>query len=375
MSRETFSRFGGGEPVDSGKEATFVSPREVATAARATEMARPLVLSASRTRDMVHRTPGLLAEVLSGKRRCRWGPYAPEGVVDPGVLHSVVLWTKAPGNLLAHESLRSVLERLALDHRVNVALQLTVTGLGGSFVEPGIPRWQEVADTTARLLETSWLDPRAITLRFDPFLLLETPCGHRFGNLDPAVFRTVLEPFLRLGIARVVTSRADAVRYPRVLDRVAAVGLRWVAVGERAAESFCRDMDTWCLEQGATFSVCCEPPVPGLSDRWGCIDAGHLNPLVPGRAGATSWSHNRLGKQRPACRCSYSKDIGYTTGAARCFSGGFGCLYCYAQGRARAPGVSKLRAEVLEFDRDPVSFLADRGQHPGLWMNRGGLRG
>lgn len=331
------------------------------------ERTRPVILSASRTRDMVHRSPGVLAAILAGRRRCRWGPYAPEGVVDPRQLHSVVLWTKAPGNLLDHAGLRRILAAYHDQHRIGISLQLTVTGLGGSFVEPGIPHQEEVAATLRRLLDTGWLNPGAVTVRFDPFLALLTPRGHRFGNLDPAVFATVLEPFVDLGVTRVVTSRGDAVRYPRVVERVESLGLHWVPVDDLSAARLCRDLDAWCRNRGVAFSVCCEPPLAQWTRRWGCIDAEHLERWSP-RPPPTRWLHNRLGKQRPTCRCTYSKDVGYSAGVARCYSGGFGCLYCYAQGRDRPPHPERLMSEIAEFDRDPAEYLATRRLHPSLWL-------
>ena len=224
---------------------------------------------------------------------------------------------------------------------------------------------------TRRLLEQPWLHPGAVTLRFDPVIGVLTPGGRVFGNLHAAVPRSVLEPFVQMGIRRVVTSRGDGVRYPRVVERMASVDLRWLPIDDRTAAAFCRSLDLWCKDRGVSFSVCCEPAVPDLVGRWGCIDADHLNRLAPDRAPATRWLHNRIGKQRPACRCTYSKDIGYTTGAARCFSGGFGCLYCYAQGRAGVPRAAALRSDIQAFDRDPRDYLAAHGLPSALWLREG----
>jgi len=325
------------------------------------ESSRPLVLSASRSRDLVHRSPELLAGILLGEAPCRFGPHAAETRVEPEKLHSVLLWTKDLGNLLTHDRLRRALVTLVERHQVLISLSLTVTGMGGTFMEPGIPPWRNVRDDLAALLAQGWIDARAVLYRYDPFLAVRTPGGHVFSNARRAAFARICAPMLALGIVRVTTSRGDARHYPRVPERVAAAGLAWIPIEEAPAVALCHAMDEFCRSHGADFSVCCEPCAPGLRDRWGCVDGRWLNEgKGPRHAPATTVLHNRIGKQRPACRCTYSRDVGHSTGSATCFSGGYGCLYCYAQAHARLPAEAAIQAEIADYDRDPERYLRER---------------
>lgn len=322
---------------------------------------QPLIVSASRTKDMVHRSPGLLAEILLGRVPCRWGPHGPRGQVNPAHLHSVVLWTKDPRNLLDHSGLRNTLLKLHNRFEVQISLQLTATGLGGSFIEPGIPAWEDVFSNLSALFSQGWISPQAVVYRFDPFLSVRTPGGKLISNANISLFERLVSRFLSLGIPRVTASRADAVRYPRVAERVRALSLDWIHIPDEEAAQLCDRMASICGSMGADFSVCCEPQTDPLLNKWGCIDSRWLN-KIKGEdfPAATEVPHNKIGKQRPNCRCTYSRDIGYSPGSATCFSGGYGCLYCYSQGNAKPPHVNKILREIEAFDSDPSGYLASR---------------
>ncbi len=322
----------------------------------------PLIISASRTKDMVHRCPDALAKILLGEAPCRWGPHGPLGRVDPGQLHSVVLWTKNPENLLTHTNLRKALFHLDARFAVLISLELTATGLGGSFIEPGIPAWQSVLENTRELLKAGGIDPRVIVYRYDPFLSVRTAGGNIISNANIEMFEKVCAGFLDLGIKRVTASRADAVHYPRVAQRMQSLGLEWIQINDAAATALCGQMAEFCRSRGADFSICCDPPISGLMQNWGCIDARWLNQIKgESSPSATEILHNKIGKQRPTCQCTYSRDIGYSPGSLTCYSGGFGCLYCYSQGNASPPDPVGLQREVAQFDEDPEAYLRRLG--------------
>mgnify|MGYP005835130961 CR=1 FL=1 len=310
---------------------------------------------------MVHRVPDLLADILLGKAPCRWGPHGPNGYVDPSALHSVVLWTKDPTHLLTHGKLRDALQELRSKHQVQIALQLTATSLGGSFIEPGIPHWKIVHAQLERLLTEDWIPPEAVLFRYDPFIRIRTPSGRICSNADINIFRLISSEFLRLGVRRITTSRGDAVRYPKVSARMQELNLTWMPIPDAEAADLCIAISDFIRSRGGDFSICCEPHVPDLTDNWGCIDARWLNRVKgAGWKPATEILHNLIGRQRPNCCCTYSRDIGYSTGSANCYSGGFGCLYCYSQGNARFSDLNSICADIAEFDRDPQRYLEDR---------------
>lgn len=329
----------------------------------------PLVISASRTKDMVHRSPALLADLLLGKAPCRWGPHSPPGQIDPETIHTVVLWTKDPGNLISHNGLRQSLMKLHDGYNVQIAVQVTATGLGGSFLEPGIPTWQEVHGILEKLFSEGWIDPRVVVYRYDPFLTVRTGNGLTLSNANLEVFKEITQAFLRLDLPRVTTSRADAVSYPKVLNRVRSYGLEWDFIEDDRAVTLCRQMSEFCKGKGADFSICCEPFDESITGKWGCIDAHWMNRVKGDDNPATESLHNKIGKQRPACRCTYSRDIGYSTGSATCFSGGYGCLYCYSQGNANLPDRDFIFKEIEEFNLNPVGYLKSRGLSESLLID------
>jgi len=103
---------------------------------------RKLILSASRRTELLGHYPDLFAARLEE--------------IGPERVHSVVVWTKDPGNLLHHARLRAALAEVG-----QVFLHWTVTGLGGSFLEPSVPP----PDTQLSLLDPviAFLgDPRRI---------------------------------------------------------------------------------------------------------------------------------------------------------------------------------------------------------------------
>ena len=72
----------------------------------------PVVISASRRTDLVGCYPDYLIEKLKS--------YPLEKV------HTIVIWTKNPCNMILHQALREVLSQYA-----QVYVHLTITGLGG----------------------------------------------------------------------------------------------------------------------------------------------------------------------------------------------------------------------------------------------------
>ena len=73
----------------------------------------PVVISASRRTDLVGCYPDYLIEKLKA--------YPPQKV------HTIVIWTKNPCNMIRHQALREVLSQYA-----QVYVHLTITGLGGA---------------------------------------------------------------------------------------------------------------------------------------------------------------------------------------------------------------------------------------------------
>ena len=103
--------------------------------------------------------PDVAADVLLGKRLAFLGRgyQGKPKVLNPEIIGALTFWTKGPVELLIeHPGLREVLELYNSNHAV-IGLQLSVTGFGGTLLEPGIQSPEEVAAG----LPTPWIRRRA----------------------------------------------------------------------------------------------------------------------------------------------------------------------------------------------------------------------
>ena len=324
---------------------------------------RSLVISASRTKDIVRWSPTVLADVLMGRRPCRFGLSGRPGPLDLNAIHTLVLWTKDPIAIACCVTLRDALSELVRSGG-QVYLQLTATGFGGTFVEHGVPTLEALHEHLVEVRHTGLVAANAIKLRYDP--LLSVAGGPAvLSNLRPAVFTRVLDLFLPFGIEDVVTSYVDVESYPKVLRRMEGrLGLRLDPVPADGLWGFVQWMADECAARGARFDTCAAPLMPFA--REGCISGTRLNALIVERDGpdaprCTTQRHNEhtKGGQRPDCRCTYARDIGHSRGFTTCYTHGSGCLYCYSHRESLGPRLlPAVQQEIAEFTRDPAGFAA-----------------
>jgi DNA repair photolyase len=254
------------------------------------------VISASRRIDL----PGCFPMELAARLR----------EIGPASIHTLVLWTKNPAPMLREPSLREVLGKLD-----SLYLHLTVTGLGGTAIEPGVPRWEEVLALLAELYALPALKPAGVCLRYDPLIELVDRSGVALGNLDEELFRGVAGTAARAGVTQVRTSVVTA--YGKALRRLTEAGFTLAQDMAGKGRAFIEEvMEPVCSELGMSLRTCVNP------DRGdpGCIDGGLLQDLHP--------LHEPCGlardrSQREGCRCTKSIDIG------KYFTCEHGCLYCY----------------------------------------------
>ena len=256
----------------------------------------PVVISASRRTDLAGCYPDYLIEKLPA--------YPPEKV------HTIVIWTKNPENMIRHHALREALSQYA-----QIYVQLTITGLGGSALEPGIPGWERVVEMVPELVQLV-KGPERISWRFDPIITAED------GNKqieNYSLFPVIAERIAGYGITLCRTSWAAA--YKKVVRRMQKKGfaLRTYAPEEQAAQA--REMEKVAGSLGVKMFYC---SMEGF-ERSRCIDGALLSKLHP--AGLPC-STKRAKGQRPTCGCTESIDIGWYS--LKC---AHGCLYCYAEPR------------------------------------------
>jgi hypothetical protein len=266
------------------------------------------VVTVSRRTDMVRWYPDDLVRILEQR-------------YPPGAVHSIVVITKFPGAVLA----RPV--RLALSRYELVVIQVTVTGLGGTRLEPGVDGPETALAALPGLLDLTGSAER-VTCRIDPIVHWREAGALGLGS----ELRSNLEDFgwiARLarqsGVTRVKTSLASP--YPKVLRRFERAGLTLVDPQGAERERVLVILEREATTAGVALEFCCEPSRAMTA----CIDERLLSRLHPRRLPANA---DRAGGQRVHCGCSRSVDLAWYS-SHPCPSG---CLYCYANPRIGGAG-------------------------------------
>lgn len=270
------------------------------------------VISASRRTDLPMRFPRWLAQVIRAGRAEVLQPYSGQiRVVSllPDQVHSIVLWSKDFGPLLANEGGL----RHALASYDQVFCHLTVTGLGGSALEPNIPPWTRVIDQLAELVELAG-DQRRVSLRFDPIVHWHD------GEETKSNFSLAPEILRRCAACGV---RAVRISFATLYNKVLRRGWSWYDPPLSERLRMVRELLALAEPLGLSVHACSERGLQaGGAVASKCIDGdllAELHPLgLPARGGKDSG-------QRTECGCTPSVDIG--SYAMRCPNG---CRYCYA---------------------------------------------
>lgn len=254
----------------------------------------PLVISASRRTDLVSCYPAYLIEKLR--------EYTPARV------HTVVLWTKNPANMLKDRLLRDCLAQYR-----QLYIHLTITGLGGTMLEPGIPRWETVAEMIPGMLELV-KRPERISWRFDPLICAEVQ-GSRISNFD--LFPVLAGRIKQYGITVCRTSWVEP--YKKVIRRMEKKGITLITYELPDRREQAQTLEQTAAAMGMNIQYCSIESFP----RSHCIDGRLLSGLHPE---GLSCSFKKANGQRTLCGCTESIDIGWYS--LKCPSG---CLYCYAE--------------------------------------------
>jgi len=256
-------------------------------------MKNHLVMSASRRTDLVGCFPKVFEERLRA--------YPPEAV------HSLVIWTKNPRNLVFEGSLKESLKRYR-----QIYLHLTITGMGGGEFEPLIPSWGETVRMVGPLVELV-KDPGRISWRFDP--ILEVESGEKTYSNFPC-FSQLCAAISAWGIK---TCRVSWVSpYKKVLGRLAGRGWSLVSEDPEKRKKQAEELKEVAKTNGMEVFFCSMEGLPVSR----CIDGELLSRIHPD---GMSCSREKAKGQRPLCGCTHSLDIGWYS--LKCRNG---CMYCYA---------------------------------------------
>lgn len=225
----------------------------------------------------------------------------------PESVHSLVIWTKNPRNMIVAGPLKNTLIKFR-----QVYVHLTITGMGGSEFEPMIPLWQEAAEMIGPLIDMVG-GPHRISWRFDPILETEGH-GQTYSNFD--LFPRLAGAIAPLGIKSCRVSWVSP--YKKVISRMEKRGWHLVTRTPEERSNQANTLMQICREHGMSLSFCCMEGLPVSR----CIDGELLSELHPD---GLRCSTKKARGQRPLCGCTESLDIGWYSLRCR-----HGCLYCYA---------------------------------------------
>ncbi|MBM4431607.1 MAG: DUF1848 domain-containing protein, partial [Chloroflexi bacterium] len=236
----------------------------------------------------------------------------------PEDIHTLVLWSKDFRPLL--RDVGGIRRTLAVYDQL--FCHLTITGLGGTALEPIIPRWEEVAAQLPELVQLVG-DPRRVSVRYDPMVhWYEGEVIH--SNLPYA--EPILREVSRAGIPAVRVSFATL--YGKIRKRK---GWRWYDPGREQRLELTANLVKLASSLGLTLYACSQSDLlsaGALPSR--CIDGELLAALHPQHLPAASVKDPG---QRQECGCTLSVDIG--SYQMRCPNG---CRYCYANPLIPAAG-------------------------------------
>ena len=274
------------------------------------------VISASRRTDLVAFFPELLSEMIRQEQVRVLGPSGFSYSVDlsPNHVHTIVLWSKNFQNLLLNRfHLADILKKYD-----QLYLHFTVTGLGGTFIEKGVPPPEDALGQLEGLLEILGR-PERMSVRFDPVLFWKS--GERTeSNLD--FFKKLAPRIASLGITSVRFSFAQW--YNKAKRRADRMGFFYVDPSEEDKRAYATDLAEIASSWNLRLYSCSQRfliEVPGIQES-SCIDGRQLQDLHP-RKEEVSWKKDRT--QRLECGCTESSEIG--SYAQHC---PHSCLYCYA---------------------------------------------
>lgn len=252
------------------------------------------VISASRRIDMVGCYPDEFVQIL--EKRC-----------PPETVHTLVIWTKNAANLFKHSALSSKIRQYS-----QLYIHYTVTGMGGTFIEPAVPTTEQAMAFLPQIIELVG-SPVRVRFRFDPIVHFILPDGKKFCNLQ--LFKTLAPRIAELGIKDLSISWMS--EYKKVLTRLARAKIGVMKISNEQWREEVETIFHIANHYGLNIHGCCVPGLP----RSRCIDGELYNRLHP--LGLTCSTKKAKG-QRKGCGCTESWDIGWYH---QCLHG---CLYCYA---------------------------------------------
>ena len=277
------------------------------------------VISASRRTDLIAFFPKWLSNSIEKGVAEVIGPAGNKYKVNlnPSEVHTFVLWSKNFYNLITNKyNLLNLLTNYS-----QLFFLFTITGLGGSFIEQGVPP-PEVAISQIESLIKIAGTPERVSVRFDPIVywwengILKTNL-HFFETLAP-----ILKKF---DIKNIKFSFAQW--YEKCKKRAKKYNFAYYDPPLEKKKEDAIYLAQIAKTYNLNLYACSQNFLANLNGIMpsACIDGNLLSKLHPHNYPASTKKDK---SQRKECNCTESVDIGSYTQACP-----HSCLYCYANPR------------------------------------------
>ena len=210
--------------------------------------------------------------------------------------------------------------RYSLSHYIPTMCHFTITGLGGTKVEPHIPTPKESTEQALSVIEELHINPGSVTLRIDPIV-------PELIHIQRESWPETLEAFASIGVRDVRCSIVDYYLHAR--ERWEKLGIKVNPCFQASEAQIFSSIDSLSylvIQFGMRLHLCAEKITrPEVTEE---------NIDTEGCASAESW--RRLGmddfkplvrRQREECTCNLRKKDLLAGLEKGCSPGG--CAYCY----------------------------------------------
>ncbi len=274
-----------------------------------------IIVSASRRTDLTAFFPEYLSSALKNEFA---EPVSPYGVkyrvnLNPSNVHSIVLWSKNFKNLLKNRyNLKEQLKKFK-----NPFFLFTITGFGGTIIEPLTPNFKEALKQLKELVYDYGAE--RVVVRFDPIMFYYE--GEKLIS-NISYFEEIVGYSSHLGIKKVIFSFVQY--YSRVKKRLKNLKINYYDPDENEKINIANNLSLLTKSNNIELYSCSQDfllKAKGVK-KSKCIDSEYLSKIHPDKI---KMEYKKDKGQREECGCSTSKDIGsYTMSCSK------PCFYCYA---------------------------------------------
>lgn len=214
-------------------------------------------------------------------------------------VHTLLISTKDFRPLLDVPALRKVATKCD-----QVCMNLTITGFGGTLLEPRVPEVKVLVARIGELVDFVG-NPARITWCYAPIL-----SWRGFSNMSIEMFREIAEGMSSVGISRMMAVFFQAYDHARITPD---------EIDSKTRFHFIKEIDSITGKLGLQLSVCKH----GRYHRLKCVDIDYFVDVHPSKDASIIDHYRSFPPPKGHCR-DVIWDIGWYKPSCR-----HGCLYCY----------------------------------------------